>query len=127
MILGGVADAMAYRNGEWEFLRDGEKIHSQLRELGGLKNLGVKDLLISDDTVMHLATARALVSVGRSDKLEDYFHAIAEEYVKCMDDMNGRSPGITCVKNARSLKPHTHLGYTIPFEKQGGGCGAAMR
>ena len=41
------------------FKRLGETIHDQLKELGGIENITVElpNWPISDDTVMHLATA----------------------------------------------------------------------
>jgi hypothetical protein len=38
-VLGGVGDAIGFRNGKWEFLKDGPRIHAQLGELGGISAL----------------------------------------------------------------------------------------
>ena len=62
MILSGVGDALGYKNCEWEFCRSGKLIHAQVEELGGVEAWDVKTFQVSDDTVMHLATADALVT-----------------------------------------------------------------
>ena len=62
MVLSAVGDALGYKNGEWEFCYSGEAIHQQLQTLGGLERIDVKGWIVSDDTVLHLATAEALVS-----------------------------------------------------------------
>jgi len=127
MLLGAVGDCLAYRNGDWEFQRDGARIHEELNSLGGYAKLSPQGLIVSDDTVMHLATARGLVTAGPTDKLEEVFTAIAKEYVGCMDDMSGRAPGITCIRGARQLLKIKGQEWVIPFDKAGGGCGGAMR
>ena len=102
MVLSGVGDAIGYKNGAWEFCRSGERIHEQLQLLGGIENIKVdpQKWMISDDTVMHIATAEALIS--KWAKHEELFHALAMQYQLCMKDMTGRAPGLTC----RSYRPH---------------------
>ncbi|MBN3311760.1 ADPRH hydrolase, partial [Atractosteus spatula] len=127
MVLSGAGDALGYNNGNWEFSRSGEEIHTELTKMGGLKNIDVKDFRVSDDTVMHLATAEALVKVGKKPQLPDLYHVLAQKYIDCLDDMDGRAPGVTCIATIQLLKPHVKDGWKIPFNPKGGGCGAAMR
>jgi len=128
MVLAGVGDAIGYKNGEWEFCRSGTRIHEHLQALGGIEKIKVnkKMWMVSDDTVMHLATAEALVSGWKGDK-EKLYSSIAQKYKECMHDMAGRAPGLTCSDSAYKLKPGRPQGYVIPFNSRGGGCGAAMR
>jgi ADP-ribosylarginine hydrolase len=60
---GAVGDAIGYKNGSWEFCHNGRFIHNELESLGGLENLCIDktNWRVSDDTVMHIATAEALV------------------------------------------------------------------
>ncbi|KAH3856514.1 ADP-ribosylhydrolase ARH1-like [Dreissena polymorpha] len=127
MVLSGVGDALGFKRGEWEFCHSGEQIHDELKELGGLENIIVtpKGWPVSDDTVMHIATANALVINYKSD--DELFASLAHEYKECMKDMSGRSPGPTCMNSCHMLKPNVPGGYRIPFDLRGGGCGAAMR
>ena len=127
MLLAGVGDAIGYKNGEWEFCRSGVSIHDELVSLGGLDKIAVNphQWMVSDDTVMHLATAEALVSQWTTkDKLYD---AIATKYKECFRDMAGRAPGLTCGHYVHQLRPGRAHGCEIPFNERGGGCGAAMR
>lgn len=130
MLLSGVGDAMGYKDGHWEFCFVGEEIHKELKKLGGVKKLKISlpGWPVSDDTVMHIATAKALVLKSVTEKpTEDLYLTIAREYKECMSDMNGRSPGDTSSAFSSMLNPDIPKGYVIPFNPRGGGCGAAMR
>jgi ADP-ribosylarginine hydrolase len=136
MVLSGAGDALGYKNGIWEFCHSGEEIHEELEDLGGLNKIKVElpDWKVSDDTVMHMATAEALIEWYNlnSDKSEpepqeQLYAKIATNYKECLHDMKGRAPGRTCVGSCELLKPEESGGYIIPFNKGGGGCGAAMR
>ncbi|XP_040296185.1 ADP-ribosylarginine hydrolase isoform X2 [Bufo bufo] len=127
MVLSGAGDALGYRNGQWEFCTKGSKIHAALAELGGIENIDVKTWIVSDDTVMHIATAEALVKAGKNIEPSNLYPLLAKKYKECMDDMDGRAPGGTCMSSAYELNPATPDGWMIPFHKSAGGCGAAMR
>ncbi|XP_054982863.1 ADP-ribosylarginine hydrolase isoform X2 [Sorex araneus] len=127
MVLSAAGDALGFLNGKWEFLQDGERIHQELSRLGGLDAIDVEKWRVSDDTVMHLATAEALVEARDASDLSRLYSLIAKNYQDCMGDMNGRAPGGACMQNARLLEPHKPNGWRIPFNTHEGGCGAAMR
>jgi len=130
MVLSGVGDAMGYKNGEWEFNFIGLNIHKELEQLGGIGNLKIKlnDWKISDDTVLHLATADALIAKGDKNDDEALFSEIAFKYKRAVArDMAGRAPGATTTSSCSQLLPDRPNGYRIPFNNRGGGCGAAMR
>ena len=42
MVLGGAGDALGYHKGIWEFEFDGNKIHKELKEMGGIENIHTK-------------------------------------------------------------------------------------
>nr|XP_022316670.1 uncharacterized protein LOC111120236 [Crassostrea virginica] len=131
MLLSGAGDALGYKNGSWEECRSGEEILRELKSLGGLSKLNVKppSWLVSDDTVMHLATSEALTKCGNCSQ-GDLFKEIARNYKTCMRDMVNRPPGLTCTNSVHDLKPDRpdwKDGCRIEFNERGGGCGAAMR
>ncbi|KAI6660397.1 Protein ADP-ribosylarginine hydrolase-like [Oopsacas minuta] len=126
MLLGGVGDAIAYNDGKWEYCVSGEKIQEEVRCLGGVSSLRPSPyhMIVSDDTIMHIATAEGLLCNNLSD--EEQYCSLARKYKHCMRDMVGRSPGNTCISSVKLLFPEYQT-YTIPFTPGGGGCGAAMR
>ncbi|XP_068101329.1 ADP-ribosylarginine hydrolase isoform X3 [Hyperolius riggenbachi] len=127
MVLSGVGDALGYKNGDWEFSRSGMHIHEELAELGGIKKIDVAKWIVSDDTVMHIATAEALVAAGKDTQPDTLYPLLAKKYKECMHDMSDRAPGNTCMSSVHLLKPGVPGGWKIPFHKTAGGCGAAMR
>lgn len=82
MLLSAVGDALGYKNGSWEFCHSGEAIHNELLELGGIQKIDIKGWMVSDDTVLHLATAEALVSTWATR--EELFTQIASLYKESM-------------------------------------------
>ncbi|XP_050189123.1 ADP-ribosylarginine hydrolase isoform X2 [Myiozetetes cayanensis] len=127
MVLSGVADTLGYYNGKWEFEQSGPAIHRELAEMGGLGNVSIDGWRVSDDTVMHLATAEALVAAGRKPTLRRLYSLLAKNYKECMNDMEGRAPGVTSMESTMKLHPEQPNGWRIPFNLRAGGCGGAMR
>ena len=64
IVLGGAGDALAYNHGDWEFEQNGKVIHAKVKKKGDIAKLDTKNFPVSESTVMHLATAEALVAAG---------------------------------------------------------------
>ncbi|XP_066520303.1 ADP-ribosylhydrolase ARH1-like [Hoplias malabaricus] len=123
MLLSGAGDAIGFK---WEFEFYGPVIHKEVKQMGGLKKINVKlpEWPVSDDTVLHLATAEALAT-GKED--EELLHEVASRYKEGMKDMKDRAPGASTIIGASQLNPGSKNGYRIPYNSKSGGCGAAMR
>lgn len=136
MVLAGVGDAMGYRCGHWEFSFDGEQIHKECKALGGVEKLKIRkpDFIVSDDTVLLLSTAEAMIEVGTDKKKSEgkqpdtFYSVLAARYQNdFVKDMNSRAPGATTSASIHQLRPLRPNGWHIPFNPRGGGCGGAMR
>ena len=116
MVLGGVGDAMGYKNGRWEFNTDGTAIHKQAQNLGGVANLELKDWIVSDDTVMAIATAETLIEAAKKIENPILLPLLAKKYVECMNHMQGRAPGGCTMDSTRYIEQGKAIdGYRIPF------------
>lgn len=125
-VLAGVGDVMGYKNGDWEFTFRGDVIHREMENLYGSIsgiNCSFPKWIVSDDTVMHLATGEALIT-GKTD-LNDIMSLMAERYVICWDDMSGRASGPTCASGVNQLR--NGKWDRVKYDKRGGGCGGSMR
>lgn len=126
LLLAAAGDALGFRGGLWEYCTAGARIHEELRALGGLSSIELRppDWPLSDDTILHLATAEGLSSGLEGDAL---LQELARRYVAAMEDMEGRKPGPSSILGTSQLRPGEPHGYRIPFNPTGTGCGAAMR
>ena len=84
MVLSGVGDAIGYNDGRWEFCPSGMNIQRELESMGGLSSLKPTKLrmIVSDDTVMHIATAEAILSESATH--EEEYCTLARKYKQCM-------------------------------------------
>uniref|UniRef100_A0A8C5TLR8 ADP-ribosylarginine hydrolase n=1 Tax=Malurus cyaneus samueli TaxID=2593467 RepID=A0A8C5TLR8_9PASS len=113
MVLSGVGDALGYRAGRWEYCTSGPQIHAELAQLGGWQpSPQPPEWPVSDDTVLHLATAEGLAT-GPKD----------------LGERQGGSGNLIppVLPGTSQLRPGEPEGYRIPFNPSGTGCGAAMR
>lgn len=123
LILAAVGDAIGYKNGSWEFNFHGSDIHEQCKELGGISNIDIDGWSVSDDTIMHIATCKALITPYST--FDELMSNMAKEYIACWSEMGGRAPGGTCGSGVYALKSVNW--NQLPYDKFGGGCGGSMR
>ncbi|CAF0913289.1 unnamed protein product [Brachionus calyciflorus] len=127
MILHGVGDAMGYNRGKWEFNFSGEDIHKQLEQLGGVESLSLKNWIVSDDTILHLAIAECLIENKELKPSDKLYLKLIPFYKSGMRDMKDRAPGNTTIDAVHKLRETRENGFQIAFNEKGGGCGASMR
>lgn len=75
---------------------------------------------------MNIATAEALIQGDdTTNSGVELYKRIAQKYVECMDDMDERAPGLTCMAGIEIVEKG---GWdSVPFNPRALGCGAAMR
>ena len=57
----------------------------------------------------------ALAEHGNKSDKEELYLKVAAKYKECMNDMNGRAPGLTTMSSVHNLKPNVSKGYQIAF------------
>ena len=123
ILLGAFGDTLGYHNGHWEFCYNTKQIRKEFIEEGGSTQINLKNLIVSDDTVLHLATIRALIK-SHSESKEKALNIAKEEFVHSYYfDMIGRAPGTTTGKSMALLKK----GLVPDFNLAHKTCGGAMR
>ena len=126
-----IGDAVGFR---YEFVKDTAEVLSQANQLGGISAIRVdKQWPVSDDTVMQIATARAIIDTykdcnvnqefGTSKFVEAFQKNASIRYVECMKQMKGRAPGNQCILATRYLEDNA----LPPYSSTAGGNGASMR
>ncbi|NXX44479.1 ARHL1 protein, partial [Tricholaema leucomelas] len=129
LVLAAVGDALGYRNFSKENNALGAKIQQELKEIGGLENLVLSPdkWPVSDNTLMHMATAEAVITADYWC-LEDLYRELVKRYVDAIDKLSGRRPDPATIEGCRELKPDNHLlAWHTPFNEKGSGFGASTK
>lgn len=135
-LLHALGDTIGFKNLEWEFNYFNENIDYRTTmeivfdfiSLGGYSNINLKGWLVSDDTLLHMAIAEALLEVdlNKDDKLDDdSIEKIRLIMMKKIDEMKEEEHkdiirGIGKASIAGIMKKKINIDFT-------GGNGAAMR
>ncbi|XP_076804199.1 inactive ADP-ribosyltransferase arh2-like [Clavelina lepadiformis] len=129
MVLSAAGDAIGYRNGNWKLNQSGSDIMNELNELGGIDSLSLEPSIwpSSDETLMHMATARALIAHKKSKQKEPLFQEMAKQYVKAFSEASLRRPDPAYKEGCSYLRPGQIFGWHIPYDKHGTGFGAATK
>jgi ADP-ribosylarginine hydrolase len=150
MVLHAVGDTIGFKNGDWEFKFEETKSVSEkeTREykmrrfesipveklyefiyLGGVNHIPDIGWNVSDDTILHMKTAEALLEDFSSmHTLGEHFRTkFIESWDSLVEDnMLKRYPGITTLDNIKKLINGTAWNQ-IPYDYYAGGSGASMR
>lgn len=139
-ILHGLGDTIGFKNGEWEIMRKdvtldivNEFIY-QFITLGGVNGIDLTDWNVSDDTLYHMATAKAMLKYdGKIDANFNKHHKLAMlDIFKQIDDeenkkgINIRYTGYTTDKYIEKFTDKTDASHQ-PYDPESGGNGCAMK
>ncbi|XP_014976998.3 inactive ADP-ribosyltransferase ARH2 isoform X1 [Macaca mulatta] len=128
MLLGSVGDALGYRNVCKENSTGGMKIQEELQRSGGLDHLVLSpgEWPVSDNTIMHMATAEALTTDYWC--LDDLYREMVRCYVEIVEKLPERRPDPATIEGCAQLKPNNYLlAWHTPFNEKGSGFGAATK
>uniref|UniRef100_A0A8C9A2T6 Inactive ADP-ribosyltransferase ARH2 n=1 Tax=Prolemur simus TaxID=1328070 RepID=A0A8C9A2T6_PROSS len=128
MLLGSVGDALGYRNVCLENSAVGSRAQEELRSCGGLEQLVLSpgQWPVSDNTLMHIATAEALTTDYWC--LDDLYREMVRRYVDIVEKLPERRPDPATVEACSQLKPDNYLlAWHTPFNEKGSGFGAATK
>jgi ADP-ribosylglycohydrolase len=148
-ILHAVGDTLGFKNGEWEFNYNKETDLDSIYEfiydfidLGGINGINLKDWIISDDTIYHIATANGFYKFyGNYFNQENNEQIINEKFIECLKDelilMHNRLvleekkdiyryPGKATEKYIQKFTEISD-GRNLPYDETSGGNGAAMK
>lgn len=133
LLLHALGDTIGFKNGEWEFFPDKkysaalEKLYEFI-DLGGINDIDLSDWHVSDDTILHMAIARALLK--EYAEVEELENNTVEQLIKAYDlmkdDKHNRYIGQAVSSHIEQLKKGINW-HDFTFDNAGGGNGAAMR
>lgn len=136
MVLHALGDTIGYRNSEWEFM-DMTKVYTnyvylkieQFIYLGGITQISLKGWIVSDDTILHMKTAKGLLDNFNS--INSLCEKLSENYIQALEQFQKegreiRNPGETTMESIKKLKKGIKWDE-IPYHFKNGGAGAAMR
>ena len=151
MLLHALGDTIGFKNAEWEFnyfkknsdYRTTLEIVFEFISLGGISGINLKDWIISDDTIIHIAVAKALLhdpldkDINNNDYKKTFKKNIIEALQEIREDeskdkrenlkenkIKFRAVGIRTVESVEAWadKDSQKIGYV-----SSGGNGVAMR
>lgn len=140
MVLHAVGDTVGFKNGDWEFHPSktiAGKVLEKLYEfidLGGVNKISLKDWRISDDTIMHMQTADALLKPFKNinelaNNLKNNFIDASVQFIKDKQRNIDRYPGVSTMNALKffHINKDENNWDKIPYNFYSGGSGAAMR
>ncbi|XP_004369442.1 inactive ADP-ribosyltransferase ARH2 [Trichechus manatus latirostris] len=120
MLLGSVGDALGYRNASKENSALGTKIRAELKQIGGLEQLVLspEKWPVSDNTIMHIATAEALTTDYWC--LDDLYREMVKRYVEIVEKLPAHRQDPATIEGCLQLKPDNYLlAWHTPFNEKG--------
>jgi len=134
MVLHALGDTIGYKNAKWEFIsgtptaRVMEKIY-EFVDLGGINHIPSKGWLVSDDTILHMKNAFALLENFKS--LNNFGNILVRHYINAYNQflkegIKKRWPGKTTMESIKRLIKGGKWDDML-YDFYAGGSGASMR
>jgi len=128
MLLHAVGDSIGYKNGDWEFSKNLDKVYEFI-DLGGINHLSLLGWSVSDDTILHMEVANAMLD--NYDNIDMLCQSLAKRFISSLDNfekegLKKRNPGKITIKNFKRLRNGSPWNK-MPYNRKYGGSGAAMR
>lgn len=132
LLLHALGDTIGYKNGEWEFNIGSTnpvnldfifELICDFIDLGGINNIDLKEWIVSDDTVLHMAIAESFLK--EYNDIDGYLKILTKKLITIKNNnFENRAPGKTTLKYINMLeKGITAFNYDV----KSGGSGSAMR
>jgi len=140
-LLHALGDTIGFKNSDWEMasvenpivtLDTVNEMIFEFIDLGGINGIDIKDWIVSDDTLYHIAIAKALIEYKKLD--EDFIYDVKEKLITMHNRMINeekqdgifRYPGSTTNKFIQKFTD-TKDGRNLTYDVKSGGNGACMR
>jgi len=141
-LLHAVGDTIGFKNSDWEFnygkdasIETVLEFMFEFIDLGGINGINLKDWMISDDTLYHIAIGKSLLEYKKFKKMSEEFIfnvklQLIEMHNLMFDEKEQkgfyRFPGIVTTRSINTMSKD-HDARKEPYSKISGGNGAAMR
>ena len=136
MICHAMGDTIGYKNSEWEFPKV-QTVRGVIEEklyefiyLGGINYVPGEGWIVSDDTILHMKNAIALLEDFKS--LNSFGNILVKHYLDALEQFTkkgegkDRMPGITTIRNLKKLLNGAKWNE-LAYNFHEGGSGASMR
>lgn len=141
-LLHAVGDTIGFKNSDWEFnYGKSASIETVLEfvfefiDLGGINGIKLKNWIVSDDTLYHIAIGNALLEYKKHNRVDEQFIykvklELTDMHNLMFDEKESkgfyRFPGLVTT-NALNNMSKDHDARNEPYNKASGGNGAGMR
>lgn len=141
-LLHAVGDTVGFKNSDWEFnygkpasLESVLEFIFEFIDLGGINGINLKDWMISDDTLYHIAIGNSLLEYKNFNKLDEPFInkvklQLTDMHNRMFDEKESkgfyRFPGVMTTQALNNMNKDYDF-RKEPYIKSTGGNGAAMR
>jgi ADP-ribosylarginine hydrolase len=142
-ILHALGDTIGYNNGKWEFnnnfeMNDVLEFVYEFISFGGINRINLKNWIVSDDTLYHIAIANSLLEIDDIQKIKNLKNSDIKIIIKNLvimykrmlkEEKNNlyRAPGRTTTDSIKLLSKKKNINLNLSYDSMSQGNGCAMR